>query len=61
MAGPGDLDLAPARPPRLPQALTDVSGYLPTFLAEALRALTSPIVRIEETPDDHETLNKALA
>src|SRR5262245_32721812 len=38
----------------------DVSGYLPMFLAEArehLQELNLAIVRIEESPDDHETLD----
>jgi len=39
----------------------DLSGYLPMFLAEArehLQELNLAIVRIEEQPDDHETLGE---
>ena len=47
-------------PLRLPEALMDTSEYLPMFLAECrenLQELNLAVVRLEEAPDDRETVD----
>ena len=48
-------------PLRLPEALMDTSEYLTMFLAESrehLEALNLAVIRIEEAPDDRDTLDE---
>ena len=50
-----------AVPLRLPEDLMETSEYLPMFLAEGrehLQELNLAVVRIEETPDDQETVDE---
>src|SRR4029078_2325261 len=51
----------PHPPVHLPEDLMDIAQYLPMFMAEArehLQELNLAVVRVEETPDDRETVDE---
>ena len=61
VADPRGLGLTSPVPLHLPEELMETSEYLPMFLAEGrehLQELNLAVVRIEETPDDQETVDE---
>src|SRR6185295_5222897 len=58
---PGRHRPRPHPPVHLPEDLMDIAQYLPMFMAEArehLQELNLAVVRVEETPDDRETVDE---